>query len=468
VQWTDSGSNVTQLATTYVSPTQLSATVTAANLSAVQTVQAAVASPAASANKSNSVAFPIALPTITSLSASTSASNTTPACSASGITLTVNGTNFVAGGLTVNWNGSPRPTTYVSATQLTAAISATDTAFPGPATITVSSVSIPALASLSSPFTTAPSTTPLPKPAITTLVPSNAPAGSAAFLLGVDASGAGGGTLSPCSVVNWNGSARTTTFASTSGLNAAISAADVAAAASIPVTVSTLTDGGGGGTSNALTFTVFTPVVSAAHVASLVSPTSSTSVAAASGSITFPTPTQSADKRYSVVVLASTDGVTETSGTPENVFVRDNCTGAPAGCVPSVTLASIGLNNNPPDGDSISPSISADGRYVTFLSTARNLVDSDTNGVADAFVRDTCAGAPSGCVAFTQRASVTSSGVQANAASTSATISGTGRYVTFASAATNLGAVSSSEGIYLRDTCAGAGSACTPSTQQLQ
>lgn len=468
VQWTDSGSNVTQLATTFVSPTQLSATVTAANLSAVQTVQVAVASPAASVNKSNSVAFPIALPTITSLSASTSASNTTPACSASGITLTVNGTNFVPAGLTVNWNGSPRPTTYVSATQLTAAISATDTAFPGPATITVSSVSIPALASLSSPFTIAASTTPLPVPAITTLVPSNAPAGSAAFLLGVDASGAGSGTLAPCSVVNWNGSPRTTTFASTSGLNAAISAADVAAAATIPVTVSTLTDGGGGGTSNALTFTVFTPVVSAAHVASLVSPASGTSLAAESNSITFPSPTQSADKRYSVVVLASTDGVTEISGTPENVFVRDTCTGAPAGCVPSVTLASIGLNNNPSDGDSISPSISADGRYVTFLSTARNLVDSDTNGVADVFVRDTCAGAPAGCVAVTQRVSVTTSGVQANAASTAATISGTGRYVTFATAATNLGTVSSSEGIYLRDTCAGAGSACTPSTEQLQ
>jgi hypothetical protein len=133
-----------------------------------------------------------------------------------------------------------------------------------------------------------------------------------------------------------------------------------------------------------------------------------------------------------------------------------------------VTLASIGLNNNPSDGDSISPSISADGRYVTFLSTARNLVDSDTNGVADAFVRDTCAGAPSGCVATTHRVSVTTNGVQANAASTSATISGTGRYVTFASAATNLGAPSSSQGIYLRDTCAGASAACTPSTEQLQ
>lgn len=466
VQITDAGSNVTPLPTTFVSPTQLSATLGTANLAAVQTLQVAVANPASSANTSNALAFAVALPTITSLSASTSSSNTTPACSASGITLTVNGTNFVASGLTVTWNGSPRPTTFVSATQLTAIISAVDTAFPGPATVTVSSVSNPALASTSAAFTVAASTTPLPVPAITTLVPSNAPAGSAAFLLGVDSSGAGNGTLAPCSVVKWNGSSRATTFASTSGLNAAIPAADVASPATIPVTVFTLTDGGGGGTSNALNFTVFTPVP-AAHITPLVSAASSVSVIPA-GPISFPAPTQSSDGRYSVVVLASTDGVTETYGTPKNVFVRDTCAGAPSGCVPSVTLASIGLNNNLPDGDSVSPSISADGRYVAFISTARNLVDSDTNGVADVFVRDTCAGAPSGCVAATQRVSVSSGGVQSSAASISAAISATGRYVSFAAAAANSSAAGSSEGIFLRDTCAGADSVCTPSTAQIQ
>jgi hypothetical protein len=174
----------------------------------------------------------------------------------------------------------------------------------------------------------------------------------------------------------------------------------------------------------------------------------------------------SADKRYAVVVLASADGVTEIPGTPENIFVRDTCTGAPAGCAPSVTLASIGLNSNPADGDSISPSISADGRYVAFLSSAMNLVDSDTNGVTDVFVRDTCAGTPSGCTPSTTRVSVASDGTQANAASTSATISATGRYVTFESAATNL-VPASSAGLFLRDTCAAAASLCTPSTQPL-
>jgi hypothetical protein len=53
-----------------------------------------------------------------------------------GFTLTVNGSGFVSGA-TVNWNGSPRATTFVSVTQLTAAILATDIANPTTAIITV-------------------------------------------------------------------------------------------------------------------------------------------------------------------------------------------------------------------------------------------------------------------------------------------------------------------------------------------
>jgi trimeric autotransporter adhesin len=178
-------------------------------------------------------------------------------------------------------------------------------------------------------------------------------------------------------------------------------------------------------------------------------------------------PLESSDHRYAVLVLASTDGVTETPGTTQNIFVRDTCAGAPSGCTPSVTLVSVGLSSNPADGNSFSPSISTDGRFVAFLSSARNLVAGDTNGVADVFVRDTCAGASSGCTPSTQLVSVATNGAQANGGSTSATIGASGRYVTFESDATNLGS-SSSSGVFLRDTCAGAAAGCTPSTQQLQ
>jgi trimeric autotransporter adhesin len=464
-QWVDTSSNVTQLTTAYVSPTQLSVSVSAANLNTVQTAQLSVANPAASANTSNAIAFPIVLPTITSLSGSTTSNNTTPACSTDVITLTVNGTNFVSNGLVVNWNGSPRPTTFVSATQLTAVISAVDTAFPGPATITVSSATFPSLASASAPFTIVPSPTPLPTPVIGTLLPSSTQAGSAAFLLGVDATSATAGNLVPCSTVLWNGSARTTTFTSPTGVNAAIASGDVAAAAVVPVTVSTPTDGGGGGTSNAVTFTVFNPPP-AVRVIPLVESTATLSTASA-GAISLPAPTMSADKRYAVIVLASADGVNEVPGALKNIFVRDTCAGAPSGCSPSVSIASAGINSSAADGDSISPSISADGRYVTFLSSAMNLVDSDTNGVADVFIRDTCAGAPSGCRPSMQRVSIAAAGTQANGASTAATISATGRYITFQSAATNLTSTGAS-GLFLRDTCTGADATCSPTTQLLQ
>jgi len=179
----------------------------------------------------------------------------------------------------------------------------------------------------------------------------------------------------------------------------------------------------------------------------------------------------SSDHRYAVRVLASTDGVTEVAGAPQNIFVLDTCQGAPSGCIPSNTLVSVGLDTNPADGNSISPSIGSNGRYVAFLSSAMNLVDSDTNGVTDAFIRDTCAGAPSGCTPFTQRVSVATDGTQANGATTSATIDATGRFITFESSATNLASSSSSSSspskFYLRDTCIGAPAGCVPSTSPL-
>jgi len=83
-------------------------------------------------------------------------------------------------------------------------------------------------------------------------------------------------------------------------------------------------------------------------------------------------------------------------------------------------------------GDSFGPAITPDGRYVAFYSSAENLVSGDTNGVADVFVRDRLTG-------VTERVSVGASGVQAQGGgSYSPSISANGRYVAFASRATNL------------------------------
>ncbi len=457
VQWTNGGVT-TQLATTFVSPTQsnpaqLTAVVPAANIASVGTAQIAVASPASSANTSPSVSFPIGLPTITSLSASSTSANSAPYCSATGFTLTVTGTGF-ANGLVVNWNGSPRPTTFVSATQLTASITAADTAFLGTGlgavAVTVSG-SGPGTNSNSLKFSLAalPSGSNFPAPAISSISPSSA---ALEALTGPPVPLAvNGSNLVSCSAVELNGAALPVSiFIGTSGMASFIPPTNLTAAGTAQVAVATPAPGGG--ISGNEPFTIFSPG----------SP-SPTAIAGSALSL----PLMSSDQRYAVFVMASTDGNNdEVPGSTQNIFVTDTCTGAPSGCTISTTLVSTGMGGAAANGDSIAPSISADGRYVTFVSSASNLVASDTNNAADVFVRDTCAGA-SGCTPSTQLVSATTGGTQANGASTSATIDTTGRYITFESQASNLGAVSSSGGIFVRDTCAGGPSGCTPSTQPL-
>jgi hypothetical protein len=465
VQWTNGGVT-TQLVTTYGGPTSLTATVPAANVAAVGTAQITVATPAASTNTSAPVSFPITLATIASVSASTTNANNAPYCSPTGYTLTVTGTGF-APGLVVNWNGSPRPTTFVSSTQLTAAISAADTAFlatgAGVVAITVSG-SGPGTNSNHLPFslTQLPAGSPLPLPSINSINPTSAALEAATgppVALTVS-----GNNISSCSVVQWNGSPLpVNVFLGASGMAAVIPASNLTTvtppnspnqvAVSTPALPSSeCTSNCGGGTSNSEPFAVFTP--GTPQTGSI--PGSSLSL-----------PLTSPDQRFAVFVLASTNGTAEIPGSTQNVFVADTCAGASA-CSPSTTLVSAGSSGATANGDSVAPAISgdvsADGRYVVFLSSATNLLGTPTAAVTSAFMRDTCARASS-CTPSTQLISVSTGGIQANAATTSATISPTGRYITFTSSATNLG--SSTSSLFLRDTCAGA-SGCTPSTQPLQ
>src|SRR5216683_4348319 len=78
-----------------------------------------------------------------------------------------------------------------------------------------------------------PPPTPNPIPAISSISPSSATAGGAAFTLTVR----GSNFVSGGSVVDWNGSARTTTFFSKTKLTASITAADIATAGTASVTV---------------------------------------------------------------------------------------------------------------------------------------------------------------------------------------------------------------------------------------
>ncbi len=135
-------------------------------------------------------------------------------------------------------------------------------------------------------------------------------------------------------------------------------------------------------------------------------------------------PSISGDGQYVAFESDATNLVSDDTNGVADIFVHDQITG-------STIRVSVSSSGTQADGTSYNPSISADGRYVAFTSEATNLVVDDTNGVADIFVHDLITGT-------TIRVSVSTSGTQANNASSDASISSDGRYVAFTSEATNL------------------------------
>lgn len=104
-----------------------------------------------------------------------------------------------------------------------------------------------------------------------------------------------------------------------------------------------------------------------------------------------------------------------------------------------------------PSGDCHNPGLSADGRFVVFVSSADNLVTNDSNGAFDVFVRDHQLGKT---LLVSANAAGTRSG---NAASRSPTISSNGQFVVFESAASDLvpNDTNNASDVFLRDLVAG-------------
>jgi hypothetical protein len=126
-----------------------------------------------------------------------------------------------------------------------------------------------------------------------------------------------------------------------------------------------------------------------------------------------------------------------------DVFVHDRA----AGTTERVSIDSSGTEG---DLDSFVSSISADGRFVTFYSTATNLVAGDTNGVNDAFLHDRATG-------VTERISVDSNGGEGDKDSYLSAVTPDGALVAFYSDATNLVAGDSNgvSDVFVRDRTAG-------------
>lgn len=132
----------------------------------------------------------------------------------------------------------------------------------------------------------------------------------------------------------------------------------------------------------------------------------------------------SADGRYISFDSYATNLVSDDTNNTSDIFIYDRETG-------QITRASVSTDSVQANESSYCSSISADGSHIVFSSGATNLVSDDTNGEYDIFVHSRETGE-------TTRVSVSTDSVQANEDSDYPSISVDGRYIAFASDATNL------------------------------
>ena len=135
-------------------------------------------------------------------------------------------------------------------------------------------------------------------------------------------------------------------------------------------------------------------------------------------------PSISGDGRYVACVSSRSYIVANDTNNANDVFIRDGVAGR-------TWCASMGINGATGMGPSGNPSISGEGRFVAFESSASNLAPGDYNGTSDIFVHDREANE-------TTLVSKNGFAQSANGTSRNACISPDGRYVTFESGASDL------------------------------
>lgn len=147
----------------------------------------------------------------------------------------------------------------------------------------------------------------------------------------------------------------------------------------------------------------------------------------------------SADGRIVAFQSEASNLVAQDADGTQDIFVRDR----QAGTTEAVSDDSSGN----PAGGLLAPAVSGDGRFVAFTSSFAGFVPDDTNGALDVFLRDRTTGA-------IERASVSSSGEQAGSAGARLPgISADGRRVSFRSGASNLVAndTNAAEDVFIHD-----------------
>lgn len=166
-------------------------------------------------------------------------------------------------------------------------------------------------------------------------------------------------------------------------------------------------------------------------------------------------PCLSRDGRFVAFHSSAPDLVIGDNNAATDIFVRDRRRG-------TLVRASVDSSGTEALGLSDDASISADGRFVVFASTAENLILGDNNFVSDVFRRDLLQGR-------TERMSEPAPSGQGNAAALLATVSANGTCVAFASTASNLvpGDTNAKMDAFLRTPLAGTASYCTAKVNSL-
>jgi hypothetical protein len=253
VQW-----NGSALVTSFVSGTQVTASVPANLILTSGTANVTVVNPGTAASSALTFSINpqvINSPVILSLSPSSAVAGGTA------FTITVFGSGFISnfvGTSTVQWNGSALATNFVNGELMTASVPASLVATAGSASVTVQNPD--GAVSNPSAFTIGPVSS---TPTITNLSPGQATAAGAAFTLTVSGSGFVSGAA-----VQWNGAALATSFVSGAQLSASVPASLIATAGTASITV----QNPAGAISSPVTFTIssqglsFTTALRLAHI----------------------------------------------------------------------------------------------------------------------------------------------------------------------------------------------------------
>jgi hypothetical protein len=181
-------------------------------------------------------------------------------------------------------------------------------------------------------------------------------------------------------------------------------------------------------------------------------------------------PAISPDGRFVAFASTSSNLTSVPNGGNQQIYLRDTCLLIGSGCTPSTTMISVDSAGNALGGSSQIPALSDDARFVVFSTQT----PAPGGGVtSDVLLHDTCnsSGAVvAGCTPSTVTISVAANGASANGPSNSSAyaVSGDGRFVAFSSSGTNiLAGGNAAAQVFVRDTCnASSGSipSCTPRT----